>query len=303
MTTQESIVAEGAKGAGQGGEVERARLVEVVDRYLDALATNDPLRLRVGSNVRFTENGQQLALGKGLWGTATATPPARRAAWVADPDAGQVGALAEVGEAGERSLLAVRLKVHGGVISEIETMVCRPAIRIFDPDGVGRRGDLDQVVPQGERSSREGLAATAQLYFEGILRGDGKMIPMDPRCVRMENGVATALNTESDSPLFAMSIADAIDTGIYVTVIESVRDRRVTAVDVERGLVFVHFAFDHPGAVTRLRGGSDGGGTTTPFRTPSSLMGVEIFKVRAGRITHIEAVLTNVPYGMPSGWS
>jgi hypothetical protein len=31
-------------------------------------------------------------------------------------------------------------------------------------------------------------------------------------------------------------------------------------------------------------------------------MGVEIFKIRAGLIGHIEAVLTNVPYGMPPGW-
>lgn len=302
MTTQESAVAKGATGAGQTQELERSRLVGLVDRYLVVLATNDPLRLRVSSNVRFTENGQQLALGKGLWGTATAAPPARRAVCVADPDAGQVGALAVVGEAGERSLLALRLKVHGGVISEIETMVSRSTIRIFDPDGLGRREDFEQVVPEGERSGREELAAAAQLYFEGVLRGDGKMVPLDPRCVRMENGVATALNTESDSPLFAMSIADAIDTGIYVTVIESVRDRRVTAVDVERGLVFVHFAFDHPGAVTRLQGEQAGTGTT-PFRTPSALMGVEIFKVRGGLIRHIEAVIANVPYGMSSGWS
>lgn len=300
MTTEERIVAEGAKGAGQTDEAERARLVGLVDGYLEALAANDPLRLRVASNVRFTENGQELLLGKGLWATATAAPRARRAVCVADPAAGQVGALSMVGEGGERSLLALRLKVHGGVISEIETMVSRSTIRIFDPDGLGRRGDMDQVVPEGERSSREELAAAAQLYFEGILRGDGKMIPMDPGCVRMENGVATALNTESESPLFAMSIADAIDTGIYVTVIESVRDRRVTAVDVERGLVFVHFAFDHPGAVTRLQGKEAGG--STPFRTPSALMGVEIFKLRGGLIRHIEAVIASVPYGMPSGW-
>jgi hypothetical protein len=296
-------VAEGGEAPHSGSnDSNRALLVKLVDDYLEALIANDPSALRLGSSVRFTENGQQLALGKGLWRTATATPEARRAAAVADPDAGQVGSLAVVGEGGERSLLALRLQAHGGVISEIETMVCRPAIRIFDPEGVGRRENLDQVIPAEERSSRPELASIAQLYFEGILRGDGKLVPMDPRCVRMENGVATALNTESDSPLFAMSIADAIDTGIYVRVIESVRDRRVSAVDVARGLVFLHFTFDHPGAVTRERGEGAGVGATTPFRTPSSLMGVEIFKIRAGLIRHIEAVLTNVPYGMPPGW-
>jgi hypothetical protein len=303
MTTRDSTVSEGPEEVGhETSEATRARLVELVDRYVEALTANDPFALRVGSNIRFTENGQQLALGKGLWRTATATPPARRAACVADPTTGQVGALAVVGEGGEQSILALRLRQQGGVISEIESVACRSAIRIFDPEGVGRRGDLDEVIPAEERSGRQELAAIAQLYFEAILRGDGKVVPMDPRCVRMENGVATALNTESSSPLFAMSIADAIDTGIYVQVIESVRDRRVSAVDVERGLVFLHFAFDHPGAVTREQGEGAGAGTTNPFRTPSALMGVEIFKIRAGLIRHIEAAIINVPYGMPPGW-
>jgi hypothetical protein len=281
----------------------RAGQIELVERYLEALVAGDPWRLRTASGVRFTENGQELALGKGLWATATADPLPRRAAYVTDPEAGQVGFFGVVGEAGDPTLLALRLKEHGGVISEIETIACRPAIRIFEPDGVGRRGDLDQVVPVEQRAGREELIAAAQSYFEGVLRGDGKMVPLDPGCVRMENGMATALNPESGSPLFAMSIADAIDTGIYVQVIEAVRDRRVTAVDVERGLVFVHFSFDHPGAVAGRRGGEGAaGGGATPFRTPSSLMGVEIFKVQGGLIRHIEAILVSVPYGMPPGW-
>ena len=28
----------------------------------------------------------------------------------------------------------------------------------------------------------------------------------------------------------------------------------------------------------------------------------EVFKVKNGKLTQIEAVLTTVPYGMPSGW-
>lgn len=299
-------------GDGEGGRkvglaattgATRERQMALVEQYLDALAANDPLRLRTASGVRFTENGQHLAFGKGLWATATATPAPTRAAYVTDPEAGQVGFFGVVGEAGERSLLALRLKEHGGVVAEIETLACRAAIRIFDPDGLGRRGDIDQLLPAGERASRGQLAATAQLYFEAILRGDATMAPLDPACVRMENGVATALNTGSDSPLFAMSIAEAIDTGIYVRVIEAVRDRRVTAIDVERGLVYLHFSFDHPGIVTRRQGEEAvAGGATTPFRTPSSLMGVEIFKIRGGVIRHIEAILVSVPYGMPSGW-
>ncbi|MQA87678.1 MAG: hypothetical protein GEV03_24405, partial [Streptosporangiales bacterium] len=55
-----------------GGSVrtcDRVCLNGFVDRYLDALATHDPGRLPVTRDVRFTENGQRLELGDGLWNT------------------------------------------------------------------------------------------------------------------------------------------------------------------------------------------------------------------------------------------
>ena len=52
----------------------RERLPGYMDRYLEALGANDLSRLPVSDDVRFTENGQELALGKGLWATATSVP-------------------------------------------------------------------------------------------------------------------------------------------------------------------------------------------------------------------------------------
>jgi len=40
----------------------------------------------------------------------------------------------------------------------------------------------------------------------------------------------------------------------------------------------------------------------TYHQTPNSVLIGELFKVRGGRIEHIEAVLEFVPYGMRSGW-
>ncbi len=53
---------------------ERDGLIGHIDRYLAALAANDPSGLHVADGVRFTENGQTLALGNGLWATATRVP-------------------------------------------------------------------------------------------------------------------------------------------------------------------------------------------------------------------------------------
>ncbi len=41
------------------------------DQYLAALVAHDPSRLPLARQVKFTENGQQLQLGDGLWGTAS----------------------------------------------------------------------------------------------------------------------------------------------------------------------------------------------------------------------------------------
>ena len=50
---------------------DRMCLTGLLDRYVDALIARDPSRLPVTANVRFTENGQRLVLGDGLWHTVT----------------------------------------------------------------------------------------------------------------------------------------------------------------------------------------------------------------------------------------
>jgi len=69
----------------------------------------------------------------------------------------------------------------------------------------------------------------------------------------------------------------------------------VTVLDEEHGLVLIHFFFDHPGNL-------ENAGGAIPFGFPNFMMASEVFKVRAGRIHEIEAVLDVVPYGMGDGW-
>jgi hypothetical protein len=88
---------------------ERACLQGLVDQYLAALVAHDPGRLPLAVNVRFTENGQELHLGDGLWGTASA--PGKYKLYVADPEDGQVGFYGTVMENGTPVLLALRLRV------------------------------------------------------------------------------------------------------------------------------------------------------------------------------------------------
>ena len=48
---------------------DRACLEKLLDTYLGALVAHDPKRLPLAPGARFTENGQALPPGDGLWGT------------------------------------------------------------------------------------------------------------------------------------------------------------------------------------------------------------------------------------------
>ena len=51
---------------------EQSCLEGFVDRYLDAMLAHDPGKVPFSPDVKFTENGQKLDLGDGLWRTITA---------------------------------------------------------------------------------------------------------------------------------------------------------------------------------------------------------------------------------------
>ena len=46
---------------------DRACLEGHLDKYVDAMLAHNPASLPLAKDVRFTENGQQLDLGEGLW--------------------------------------------------------------------------------------------------------------------------------------------------------------------------------------------------------------------------------------------
>lgn len=67
---------------------DRACLEGFVDRYLDAVLAHNPALVPLAPGVRYTEDGQQLAIGDGLWRTMHAKGHYRL--FVADPRAGEV---------------------------------------------------------------------------------------------------------------------------------------------------------------------------------------------------------------------
>jgi hypothetical protein len=276
--------------------LDRDRLIGLADRYLEALVSRDPARLPVAPSVRFTENGQRLDLGKGLWATVSGRETGGH--YFVDEVAGQVEHWGVVEEVGNPAIFSLRLKAEAEReprISEVETFVVRQTSPVFSPATVltPRPAYLEQVAP-AERYSREELVRIANLYFEGIEQDNGDLIPVADEVGRMENGIQTTRNPDSEREVGRMGVREQIDLG-YTKHIEAARDRRWLVVDAERGLALCHFFFDHPGGIETVGG-------RIPFGYPNSMMATEVFKVRGGLIRNIEALIEVFPYGMPAGW-
>jgi hypothetical protein len=286
----------------------RDGLIGHVDRYLAALAANDPTRLSVADGARFTENGQELDLGTGLWATATRVAE-NDYAWVADERRSQIGWIGVVDEHGRPSVVFLRLTVRDDSIAEVESVVRRPNERLYDPSAMrAPRAIVFEQIPSEQRTDDDGLVAAAHAYFDGLERADGSIIPVADDCTRYENGTRTVRVADvsrlsgASAIVFPMGVREQVNSG-YFSYIDAVRDRRVVAVDAARGLVLMIVVFDH--SARRRSVEVEGVGEVelpAYHQVPNSVLIAELFKVRAGLIEHIEAVLELVPYGMPTGW-
>ncbi len=293
------------QSAGQ----QREGLIGFMDRYLAALDVNDPTGLPVSADVRFTENGQELALGKGLWATATSVPDYDYA-YVEDASLGQLGWIGVIGEGGRPAVVFVRLRVQDGLISEVETIVRREQPRLYNPANMaGPRAIVFEKLDPPERSSRDVLIDAGNRYFDGLVQGNGDMIPVTDSCTRIENGTQTVLVPDvshlagsAAAIIFPLGVREQLATG-YFTYMDDIRDRRVVAVDEERGLVILAVVFDHSARKRSVEVRGVGEVELPPYhQVPNSVLIGELFKVRSGLIEHIEAVLEFVPYGARSGW-
>jgi hypothetical protein len=298
---------------------DRACLEAWVDRYFAAVTADDPSAVPLAQNVRFTENGQVLPVGEGLWKSMKSAGKYRLN--VVDPDAGQVALITTVVEdhadpaQGTPALVALRLKVADGRITEIEQVVERNVQTAQRVEALGSpRAAFSTPIPAAQRMSRSALIETANKYFTGMQRNDGKGdYPFHERCDRIENGgratnAPTPAGETRPDPKTARGYSgqwtclEQFQSGLLYFV-SRIRDRRYVAVDQERGVVAVFAFFDHMAGSTRNFTRPDGSPTTAGPAQPWTWEILEFFKVEDGKLAEIEAFLTRPPYGMISGWS
>jgi hypothetical protein len=284
-----------------GALCDRACLEGFADRYLEALTAHDPARLPLAKNVRYTENGQTLKLGDGMWGPVSGIGNYR--VRFSDPQAGQIGFFAVLEENGHPAVAGIRLKVEDRKIREIEAVIARKAQDSWGkPETLVDQPEFRAALAPSEHRPRNELIAIANSYFEGLEKATDKLTPFEKNCTRIENGNVTANNPKGDNPIQKMTAGEQFATG-FSKFITRIRERRFPVVDEERGLVYAIVFFDHAGTVTKVRlANGFEMKVPPPYDTPYTFLIGELFKIVDGKIARIEAVLLPVPYGMPSGW-
>jgi len=277
---------------------DRACLEGYIDRYLVAMLEQDVSDDLFARNVRFTENGIELPLGnEGLWYGMSGLGGYRF--YVPDLETQQVAFIGTVKEnmanngvnndEGNNVAVAIRLKIRGGLITEVEQLAIRPAVQLGGRGGGGAAppstGDrvaamgqpnpiFFEVIPEDERHTREELVEAGNYYFTALARHDGNgYYPFTDDCERFENGM---LSTDD-------CLANFTGPGLN-GIVKRIRDRRFVAADTERGIVFAFAFFDH-------------------HQINWTWQLAELFKIENGKIRRVEAVFHQAPFGIPSGWS
>jgi hypothetical protein len=270
-----------AVSVAAAAECDHVCLAGFVTRYLDAMVAHNPAALPLSANVRFTENGLQIRLGEGLWKGASRWRPYRLD--ILDVRQGIAASQVVVEEDGSPALLVIRLKVTGGKIAEIETMVTRSqkegAIFSFDALQTPRK-EMTLAPERSELASREEAIKLAEFYPAGLKIGSFVDVdaPFAADAYRIENGRITA------GPGCARAGCENIKTQRIMK--HPAITYKVAAVDKELGIVLLRMNF----------------GDTGSYGPGNALYVWEAFKVYGGKIHAVEAFMRVMPANAGWGW-
>ncbi|OYW44882.1 MAG: hypothetical protein B7Z33_10775 [Sphingomonadales bacterium 12-68-11] len=302
-----------AQAPAQPQPCQRACLEGYVDKYLQAMADGKVDPALFASTVRFTENGIELPFGnEGLW--ATASGVGKYKFYVPDTETQQVAFLGTVleqasssasGPAREPELvgLALRLRIEGGKITEVEQIAARPE-RPLGPAAANASSNpfpatgaaveamgaphtkFLEAIPASRRQSRADLVRIGNYYFDAVERNTGKdYYPFSADCTRYENGVlvvgAPGMLNRNGQPV--QGCKQQLENSL-IGAVTGIRDRRFVAIDRERGIAFAFAFFDHRNINWTWQLG-------------------ELFKIEGEEITRVEAIFIRGPYGICTGWS
>lgn len=281
-----------------------------VDQYLQALLAHDPSKLPVAADYKAIYNGKPTKLGgDDSWKSIDKIAYHQ---YVMDPKTEEAAFFGVAVHDHKRGTLFLRLTIANGKLTFVETIAGK---RTLDgvPGLISPNPFYDYVLPPSQRRTRKQLIAIADSYFQGLQDHNGSKVPVSSDCRRFEDGVQTSLN-----PVFMPIPCNDFAPFTYM---DATADRIYPIVDVARGLVLgqmvikVSRAAGPPAAPPPSAGASSkpryyfpsaASGMVMPpnpyFRQPHDTIIHELFKVVNGKITEIQTIRLDRPYGWGGGW-
>lgn len=310
---------------------DRTCLLQVVNSYFNAMLKRCPCGLALARNVKYTEDGQVVKPGEGIWKTFTGLGTYR--VYLADPETGEAGYYGSFTEFHKKlkGTMALRLRVQNHEITQVEVIMARQELRPHGGLGDNTAGVMtpiliDEVDPskfispdvallaplsKAEETPRAEMVAATKEYFQGYEEKKASIVPFASECSSRENGMATSDNPNGpvmdpahpNFHVFGGSCAAEINQG-YLSAIQKPRDVRPMIVDVQQGLVLNLALLDNEGNVKSVAVPGVGE-VTVPrnFLRPITFLKPQLFKIEGSKIREVEGLSWPVPFGMPSGWS
>jgi len=292
---------------------DRACLIKVTDQYLAAIVAHDPAKAPLAPGVLFVENTKRMQPGEGLWKTASGGPTTFRI-YVPDTTLEQAGWIGVVLQDGKPMMLALRLKVENGKITQAEHLLSAPLGGASNPNILSPRPGLVSEIPAGKRMAHDKLMAIGITYYDALDDNDGSKMPFAADCQRRENGITTAgegaggppTKDENKSPI-AHDCKGQMDSGSFIY-IERIENRRMIAADPVTGLAMGISHFRHPFTnlpyqVKHIDGSTSERNAENMKYKPFDMPAAHIFKIGPeGTVHEIEAVGFTAPYESPTGW-
>jgi len=280
LTLPLALLAAGTTAHAATSDCDRTCLRGFITQYLDAMLTHNPNTLPLSPKVRFTEDTVDAKLGDGLWKNASKIRSYRQD--ILDVRQGVAASQVVVEDAGSPALLALRLKVAGKKITEVETQVTRTQKEgaLFAIDSLQNTGPAMSAAPErSQLMSRDDAIKTAIFYPAGLKIGSFVKVdaPFASDAYRIENGARTAgagCARAGCQDIKAQTIME--HPGITT---------RVAAVDEDLGIVLLRMNF----------------GQTKSYGEGNALIVWEAFKVYGGQIHGVEAFMKIMPVAVGSG--
>jgi len=289
-----AILLTAASAGHRADSCDKTCLEAIGDRYRAAYLAHDPSKAPFAAHVRFTENNVEMPFPDGTWDTVTQEVGPHLT--LSDPQTGGVGIFTAIRQREVPGFLAVRLKIEGRRITEIEQIISTrrnlssPPTPIGDVDAYVHDPVIDRAVPPAKRASRQALIAHANGYFDTLQHNNGQIrgTCFHPEATRRENG------------LLFKDIKGGFESGRYAFN-DRVR-REIVLVDEVRQVAMARGFIDHKGVMDEYRL-TDGTKTKSVFQEPQSWGLLESFKVTDGCIAAVVATFYQAPYYTVSPWT